>query len=90
MQQQRRRDPEGDEVCERIELAPERTAAAAPPGEVAVDRIQHRRDGDGGEGRAEATVGDEHERHDTRREARARHDVRDGDERPHVAAPAVA
>ena len=89
MQQERRRDPEGDEVCERVELAPERSAAAAPAGEVAVDGVQHRRDGDGGEGRAQAVVGDEHERHDAGREARARDDVRDGEERPHATAPAA-
>jgi hypothetical protein len=87
VQQQRRRDPEGDEVGERVELAPERPAAAAPPGEVAVDGVQHRRDGHGGEGRAEAVIGDEHERNDPRREARARDDVREADERPHIAAP---
>jgi hypothetical protein len=89
VEEQRRRDPEGDEVCERVQLAPERPAAAAPPGEVAVEGVQHRRGGDGGEGRAEAIVGDEHERHDTRHEARARDDVREIEERPHTGAPAA-
>jgi hypothetical protein len=87
MQEQCRRDPERHEVGERVELAAEGAAAPAAAGEIPVDRVEHRRDGDGDERPAEAAVGDEHQRHDTGHEARARHDVREIDELPHAGAP---
>jgi hypothetical protein len=88
VKQQCRGDTEGDDVRKRIELAAERAAAPATAGEVAVDRVERRRGRDGGEGLAEAFLGDQHERHDAGQEARARGDVREVDERPHGAAPA--
>ena len=88
MKEQRRGDTEGDDVRERVELAAERAAAPAAAGEVAVDRVEHRRNRDGGEGLAEAVLGDQHEGHDAGHEARARGDVREVDELPHGAAPA--
>ena len=89
MEEQRGRDSEGDDVRERIELAPERPAAVTAAGEVAVDGVQHRRDGDGGEGRVEMVVSGKHERDDAGRKARGRSDVRELEELPHAAAPAV-
>jgi hypothetical protein len=87
VKEQGRRDPEGDEVRERVELAAEGAAAPAAAREIPVDGVEHRCDRDGGERPAEAAVGDEHQRHDTGREARARDDVREIDELPHAGAP---
>jgi hypothetical protein len=89
VKQQRRRDAEGDEVRERVELAAERAAAPVAAGEVAVHRVEHRRDRDCGERRREVAVGDQHEGDDAGHEARARRDVGDVDELPHGAAPAA-
>lgn len=88
MKEQRRGDTEGDDVRERVELAAEKAAAPAAAGEVAVDRVEHRRDRDGGESLAKAVLGDQHEGHDAGHEARARGDVREVEELPHGAAPA--
>jgi hypothetical protein len=87
MKEQCRRDPERHEVGERVELAAEGAAAPAAAREIPVDGVEHRCDRDGGERPAEAAVGDEHQRHDTGREARARDDVREIDELPHAGAP---
>jgi hypothetical protein len=87
MKEQCRRDAERHEVRERVELAAEGAAAPAAAGEIPVDRVEHRCDRDRDERRAEAAVGDEHQRHDTGDEARARHDVREIEELPHADAP---
>ncbi len=89
IEDERRRHAERREIGQRVQMAAEGPAHRRPPRDVAVHRVEHRGDPDGGQGCAQPAVAGQHHRQDAGREAAGGEQVGGVDELPHVVACAV-